>query len=596
MTALTEEYLEILRQELSRHYVPHLPSLLPNKNNPEQQTAKQLSRALSAFLLSSVCDLDSESAARAVVDDFADNGIDAIYYDARKEILHIVQGKLKPGEQVKQAEAQAFTAGTRRLFQQDFDSFNEHVRRRQAELEQALASASSIRLWLIFVGDGVTGVAEKHLTDFLNDDSHGEVERLDKALGYFSAAEIEKELRERHSYKPVNAEIHLLHAFKVAEPRETWYGIARMSDLVALHTANPKALYERNIRYYLGSGRSDINKQIQETLTTDPEAFLYLNNGVTALCTDVKPKDEKKKRRRLKVLGLSIVNGAQTVAAAADVMNVASPPDISNAKVMVTLIVANAHGTFGPRVTRARNSQNLVTIANFASQDPVQERLRQELSALGIQYFYRPEAMAMPSTTSILLDEALRALSWLEPDPRYPVWLKSGRGDVNNPDSPAYKKLFDDGLSGACLANAVLFSRHVLHLLRQADAGSSGTERLVYRHGAQALGWSFLKQFRDRVRSAKIMDVGEIPTLLSRGFDEHRQRAADEFLNNPICKGPLAFFKNQTDTTPYLAQVMLKSYKLESHAAIPALNTPLARETFPRERLFNFLTKQAPQI
>lgn len=596
MPALSAQYLEMLQQELARHYVPHLPPLLPNSNTPEQQAVKQQSRALAAFLLSAVCALDADSAAKSVVDDFGDNGIDAIYYDRKTETLHLVQGKMKAAEQVKQAEAQAFCNGARRFFQQDFDSFNEHVKRRRVELEKALACASSIKLWLIYVGDGITGVAEKDLADFLNDDAHGEVERLDRAVGCFSATEIERELLSRHSYKPVNAELHLMHAFKVSEPHTTWYGIAQVRDLVGLHNENPKALYEKNIRYYLGSGRSDINKQIQETLIADPKAFLYLNNGVTALCTDVKPKEEKGKRRRLKVLGLSIVNGAQTVASAADIMNAPTPPDIQDAKVMVTLIVANAQGTFGPRVTRARNSQNPVTVSNFTSQDPVQERLRQELSALGIQYFYRPEAEATPSDTSVVLDEALRALAWLEADPRYPVWLKSGKGDVNNPDSPAYRRLFGDDLKGAFLANAVFYSRHIWHLVKQADASSSGIERLVYRHGAHAIGWSLLKLFRNRIRSAQISDVRAIPNLVSRPFDENRQLAADQFLNNPIAKGPLAFFKSQTDTTPYLIQLMLKGCKLESHPAIAALNTPSANESFPREKLFAFLTQNAPQV
>jgi len=146
MPALSAEYLEMLQQELARHYVPHLPPLLPNNNTAEQQAAKQQSRALSAFLLSAVCALDADTAAKSVVDDFGDNGIDAIYYDRKTETLHLVQGKLKASEQVKQAEAQAFCNGARRFFQQDFDSFNEHVKRRRLELEKALASASSIKL------------------------------------------------------------------------------------------------------------------------------------------------------------------------------------------------------------------------------------------------------------------------------------------------------------------------------------------------------------------------------------------------------------------------------------------------------------------
>ena len=77
---------------------------------------------------------------------------------------------------------------------------------------------------------------------------------------------------------------------------------------------------------------------------------------------------------------------------------------------MFTLIKAPADGPFGKRVTKARNHQNPVQTANFASLDENQERLRQEVALLGVTYHYRPEALATDSQ-SISLDEALRALA-----------------------------------------------------------------------------------------------------------------------------------------------------------------------------------------
>lgn len=596
MAALSDEYMEILKRELATHYVPHLPQQIPSTNSAEQQAQKQLSRALGAFLLTAICDLDAKSAASAVLDDFQDNGIDAVYFDAKSDTLHVVQGKLKAGQEFKQADAQSFCIGARRLFQQDFDSFNTHVKTRQTELENSLATASVIKLWIVYVGPGVSGVAQAALTDFIADESHGESERLDANVGYFGPDDLERELRRRHSYKPVNAEIRLMHASKVSEPRVTWYGIAHVADLVSFHNQHSKALYEKNIRYYLGNGRSEINKQIQDTLVNDPEAFLYLNNGITALCSEITAKEQKQGRRRLKVLGLSIVNGAQTVAATAEALGAKPDTDISKARVMVTLIQAPADGAFGPRVTRARNSQNPVSVSNFASQDPIQERLRQELSALGITYHFRPEASATPTSGSILLEEALRALAWMQPDVRYPVWLKSGKGDVNNPESSAYKQLFSEDMRGAHLANAVFFSRKILDLLKQADRGANGVERLVYRHGLHAFGWSYLKRLRTRVLVPSIVDPSTIPSLISKSFDEQRQNAADAFLGVQVGKGPLAFFKSQADTTPFLVQLMIKSYGLSGHQAISALDSSDAKEVSPRQKLFSFLSQNAPQI
>lgn len=598
MTSLTPEYQEILKRELSSQYVPYLPPLLPNHLTPDQQFQKNVSRALSAFVLHSICDISAEAASIAVVDDFSDNGIDAIYYDEKFETLHIVQSKLKATEEFQQAEAQAYCAGLRLLFTQEFINFNQNFQNRLIEIENALQNASVIKVWVAYTGTRVSDAAKNTLEQFLADDSHGELERLDQAIQYFSPDLISSELLDRQSYKPVNDTLVLSHEQKVEHPRLTWFGMIKVADLVALHNKYPKALYEKNIRYFLGSSKSEINKGIQKTLINEPSSFFYLNNGVTALCNIVEAKDKVRRAgiRRLKVRGLSIINGAQTIASAAELMNSENPPEISDAKVMFTLIQVTADGAFGPKVTKARNSQNAVTTSNFASQDPQQERLRQELQGLGITYHYRPEALAQPSNNSILLDEAIHALAWLQADPRYPVWLKSGKGDVSNPDTDAYKSLFNDQLSGAHLANAVYFSRHIKHLIRLADIGSYGVERLVYRHGVHAIGWSYLKRLKNKITVPQLIDPTTIPALISQSFDTHRQVAADSFTNVVQFKGPLAYFKNLTDTIPYLISIMETSYGMQQNPALPALKLNPVNVPFNRHALFTYLTQHASQV
>ena len=594
MVALSHEYQEILKRELSAQYVAHLPPLVPNKKPAQQNAEKQVNRALSAFLLHAKLDISARAAAKAVVDDFEDNGIDALYFDEKTGILHIVQSKLKAGEEFKLAEAQSFCAGIRLLIQQEFDAFNENFKNRQIEIENALANADEIRLWIVSTGERVSHVASSEMERLIADESHGESERLKGPVYYFGPTQIAAELPERQSYKPVEAELILAHDVKVEEPRVTWYGMAHVADLVALHNSKGKALYEKNVRYFLGSDKSDVNKGIQKTLREDPAAFFYLNNGVTALCTDISARDRKANRRRLTVRGLSIINGAQTVASAAEVMAQSNPPDISNARVMLTLIKVNADGTFGPRVTRARNSQNTVSVANFASQDPIQERLRQELSGLGISYHFRPEANAIPTATSILLDEAVTALSWLAVDARYPVWLKSGKGDVYNTEAAAYQTLFIETLSGVHLANAVYFARAIQELIKQADRSSAGVERLVYRHGLHAIGWGYLKRVRNLILVPTPIDPGGIPAKISVSFDEHRQRAFDTFPK--FGKGPLAFFKNQGDTTPYLLHLLEAGCAVQDQQALTPLKANTVDKPFPHVQLLNYLSQHAARI
>lgn len=592
MAALSPEYIEILKRELSTQYVPHLPPLLPT--NLVQPSEKQINRALSAFALHASFGVSAQVASKAVIDDFKDNGIDAIYVEKDAQTLHLIQSKFKANDEFKQEEAQDFCAGVKLLLNKAFTDFNQNVIDRQVEIQSALGEVDAIQLWVVYTGSGVTDTAKARFQQFFNDDSHGEAGRLVPNVRYMGPDEITAELRLRNSYKPVDATVFLAHDVCVKEPRETWYGMASLKELVDLHAKEEKALYEKNIRYYLGSGRSDVNKGIQKTLMQEPEAFFYLNNGITALCSDVAAKDRTANRRKLKVRGLSIINGAQTVAAAAELMSQPNPPDISKARVMFTLIQAKADGTFGPKVTRARNSQNAVQTANFAAQDPQQERLMQELLGLGITYHVRPEAKAQPSSNSILLVEAVAALSWLTDDPRYPVWLKSGRGELANVESAAYQALFKQQLAGVHLANAVFFYREIARLIEKADQSSMGKERLIYRHGLNAIGWSYMKRLRSRIQTAVPVNVAQIPALISQSFDEHRQLAVDSF--TAAFTGPLAFFKSQTDTTPYLVDLMEKAFGLAAHAALPALKQPQVDEAFKQERLFRFLSQQAPQI
>jgi hypothetical protein len=95
MSSLQPHYRSLLERTLINNFIPHLPPLLDEARPADDQQRKNLSRAFSAFALHRICDISQVDAAKAVVDDFDDNGIDAIYYLAGTETLYIVQAKLK---------------------------------------------------------------------------------------------------------------------------------------------------------------------------------------------------------------------------------------------------------------------------------------------------------------------------------------------------------------------------------------------------------------------------------------------------------------------------------------------------------------------
>lgn len=566
MAALEPHYMGILKRILNERFEPFLPPLLDKRKPAAEQLDKQLSRAFGAFALHKLLDLTPQAAAASVVDDFNDRGIDAIHYHESSGTLYLLQAKLKDSEQFKQEDALAFCEGVRLLFQEHFTAFNANVQQRQSEIEGWLDECSHIKLVVPYTGHDVSIHAADALQKLLNDEGLDE-KRLIKEVQYYAAADIARDLLAEQAYLPVHAEIFLQKCSNIEEPRTTYYGTARLADLIALHRDHGKALYERNIRYFLGSGKSDVNAAIKTTLRDDPGSFFYLNNGVTAVCEEVEPKRKNPRNgfRKYKVRGLSIINGAQTVASAAEFVAQNPKSNIDNAKVMFTLIKAPSDGSFGKQVTKARNHQNPVQAANFASLDENQERLRQEIAHLGFDYHYRPEAQ-LTSTTAITLDEALRALALRQSDPRYVVWLRSEPGRFSNPESAEYQTLFPGTLSGTALVNTVLSQRAMRSLLvayeQQAPARSQ--EKLIYRHGIHAITAVMMKRLRELIDMGGVLDSAKIRQLISQPLDQLRQNASDLWQQQSPHEGPLAFFRAMEFTMPFLIDLMKKEYKLES--------------------------------
>lgn len=603
MAALEASYMAILKRVLEERFVPFLPPLL-GVVRPADQVTKQLSRAFSAFALHKLLDIVPEAAAASVIDDFQDKGIDAIHYDESSETLYLLQTKLKESEQFKQEDALPFCEGVRLLLRQDFTGFNDNVQRRKVEIENALDSCCHIQLVVPYTGDGISKTASDALQALLDDEDLDEC-RLIESVQYYTADEIVRDLLAEKAYQPVHAVISLQKCQKIAEPKATYYGVARLGDLVALHQTHGKALYERNIRYFLGSTKSDINKAIQATLHESPKDFFYLNNGVTAVCDVIDPKGTKNGVKRFKVRGMSIINGAQTVASAADYVSQDSSRSIDDARVMLTLIKTPPDGTFGKRVTKARNHQNPVQSANFASLDDNQERLRQQIAHLGFDYHYRPEVDAATGSRAIILDEALRALALLQGDPRYVVWLKSEPARLANPESAEYQVLFSTALTGATLINAVLYYRAIRSLLVGYEQNAqTSAERLVYRHGNHVIAAVMIKRLRQRIGVASPIDPAAIPALISRPLDQLRQEMADVAIDQrsqrlKLDEGPLAYFKKMERVVPFLNDLMKKSFNLTNFQAetnperlnlLAAANKELAHDLAER------LAKAAPQL
>lgn len=601
MTALPTNFLNILRNKLEKDFIPHLPELL-NKERPKaDQDKKQLSRAFSAFVLHKMLNVGIADAAKSVVDDFDDNGLDAIHYEATSKTLYLVQTKFREREQFDEGDAIRFRSGADLLLGQRYDRFNANVQCRKDELDDAFDEAERIQLVVAYIGTGFSAHANAALKELTADEDHHEVGRLQLDVAVYGPDKVQADLLAEQSVGVVNDSLRLSKWQHLGGHRDTHIGVALVSDLVALHKKHNKALYERNIRYFLGSRESDVNKSIQETLRTAPDEFFYLNNGVTALADMVDAPQGTKANKRLRLRGLSVINGAQTISSAAEFVAQNPLCDISNAKVLVTIIKADSEGAFGRSVTRARNHQNPVSTGNFASLDPRQEELRRELNYLGYSYHYRPEATprnAEVSTRVITIEQAMKALALFEVDSRYPYWLKNDISRFQNAEASEYQSLFTQTLTGAQLVNKVKFFRFVRDVLASNAAATRGAEGLFYRHGAFVVAAVLAKRCRNRVNEPDVLKQTQLDALLSAPLDQCRQACWDKArLIVGQGRSVLSYFQNQGSTVRLLDGCMAAIYGHEQAEAYQALKQVAdRREAFPQERLFRYLTTQAPQI
>ena len=588
------EQFAILKRHLETLYVPHLPPLIQPKG-PVDDLKKNIDRAFAAFAVDHLCRANPKRAAQSVIDDFDDYGIDAIYYDLRTKTLYLVQAKLKETSAFTQPEALAFVQGVRKLLNDDFSGFNSNVVKREAQIRLALNHCSRIELVVAHTGVGILVHAGKALGELLADKAGGDSRLQDQVLD-FDAARTVRSLHSVNAVEPVNCRIRLDNYGQAEHPKVAFYGGVALSALADLHLKHGKALYQKNIRTWLGHD-TPVNVAIRQTLADNPARFQYLNNGVTALCETIEPKGGKgTEYREFELTGFSIINGAQTVASSANYVVEHADADISEARVMITLIKADAESEFGKDVTRARNYQNDVKAIAFAALDEEQERIRRELDHLEIEYVYRVgEEPSGAHANRILVAEALQALAMLELDPRYPVWMKRSLVEFQKADGEPYGQIFSQSLSSIKLANAVRVYRQLRRQIAASIRGSAYDERRTYKHGEYILGFVLAKRFREAIDGVELIDLAKLAAAVSAPYDELRQSLWD-IVQATMPPGPLSLSKNQDSVQQIIRQLMTQHYQLTGDAALGPLRAKSTLgQPYPLD-LFKYLDAKAPQI
>jgi hypothetical protein len=170
--------------------------------------------------------------------------------------------------------------------------------------------------------------------------------------------------------------------------RDLFVGEVTGSQLAALYRQYRYRLFAMNIRDYVGETKT--NKGIVETATGEPEEFVFFNNGVSAVATQIEPDREG---RTLHCRRFSIINGAQTIRSLAKA-DVKDNKALRSVRVLLKVMgfSLGKDTDFLADATRFNNTQNAIKVSDFRSNDPVQKDLNRRFSGLnlhGKQFVYK---------------------------------------------------------------------------------------------------------------------------------------------------------------------------------------------------------------
>lgn len=474
----TYDIQESIRTFLTDKYIQHI-----DMTDDKDSDTKFFGRALAGYILEKRIGLQPNQSSIFITDGEADNGIDAIYFDQKNSLLYFLQTKF-PQEKdsgAKQAEFLKFKRGVDLITQLNFKSFNPKIQAQKEILTEAFTTATDLKLHLIFATAG----GEPGDTTIL-------------PIQEFVAELNKREGEQWVSYENINhddvwdlisndklgsSQNITLEVFSHGETEDSSevnavYGQIRASDLANLIKKYSFSIFSENIRTFLGSS-GPINEKIKETLINSPENFLFLNNGITAVCSDIKKsKIQGSGSKTFTFDNFKIINGAQTSGTVYQTHQT-HPVEIDKARVLLKVIgVASGREKYVRKITVASNSQNKIEALDFASLDPVQIQLESKLRKdFDISYLRLRGEPTDQDEKIIPMEEAAFALCSLQSDVTIPARLKREKSLFwENTDADPYKLVFNSELSTKRLVNSVWTYRAMRQFISAKQIGR-GRER-----------------------------------------------------------------------------------------------------------------------
>lgn len=535
--------------------------------DPDKE-GKILTRCLCAFAIYNASECSAIEAAKAITDGAEDNGIDGVYFSEVKQTLYVVQSKWRSdgkGEPEKR-DLLIFKQGLEDLFNQDFENFNDKIKAKASLIDEALYNYDT-RYELIHVDtyEKVDLVESniKPILDFVysmndNGDSNSEALVVFKRLNQSS---VHKALSSQNQTNTA-IDITLLNWGNIQEPYKAFYGSVSVLDIALWWKEFGENLFDKNIRKVLG--KTDVNDEIEKTLGDDPSLFWYFNNGITIVAEKINKNNAGGKARDIGIFRLtnfSIVNGAQTVSTIGRYLSKDyDNTEIEDAKVNLRIIEIPNNLDLMKSVTRANNRQNRIEGIDFASQDPEQHRIKNELVLEGIDYILLRNQNYKPSQKSFNVQEATVALATINENIALAVQVKSQIGKFfENLDKGIYKEIFNKSVTGYEVYNSVVFVRladECLSNFIKELPKKSGKSYGIRVHGNRFLTHMIARRFikTDEVKFRLVdFDGNQLKNELTNMIALTEKYISQEYEDNVLA----TLFKNSTKCK-HLESLILK--------------------------------------
>lgn len=475
---------------------------------------KMASRALAAFTLFQLGNIDDKEAGEGVCDSTKDGGIDGICVNHSEKIVVVVQSKFNQsgGGTWTKDDFLAFKDACEKLQGEQYQHFDEVLRDKKSDISIALSSFD-YKFIFAMTHTGKRGAAQSILLDMQNwqkelnsaalMDACTANEDLAFQVHLISAEDLQHWLQTGSRQSIDLDEVEIERYGFIDEPHKAFYGVVSGDQIGDWWKSHGTRLFSKNIRNSLG--KTEVNEAIKSTALEQPEMFWFFNNGITLLVKDIEPHRKNSsrgpERGTFKFHDISVINGAQTVSSLGMLFDTIGD-NLSKIKISARFIKVNddQDDILSNLITKANNFQNRVLGRDFASQRPEQHRLAKELIIEGYQYQLLRIDTNTPSNEqkTIDLDEALNALACLTRNSTIVGTLKSYRGRFfDNFEGNLYKSVFNSSVSGIKVINAVLHLRVIDNLilkkLNEIDKLLYGRRHLIVTHANRYFASVLLK-------------------------------------------------------------------------------------------------------